>query len=69
MFFQIARETILLLINNIYMKKLCSHMRAQVTCEIVNFNINTFNRKSTKNTSHFCHALVNVWVFLLFSTI
>ena len=50
----------------IYMKKVCSRMRAQVTCEIVNFNINTFSRKSTKNANHFvtCKCLN---FFVLFS--
>jgi hypothetical protein len=48
-----------------YIKKLCSHVDAYVTCEIDNFNINNFIRKSTKNASYIL-SLVNVWVFYYF---
>ena len=61
-FSKLQQETILL------HKKLCSHVRGQVTCEIVNFNINNLNRKSTKNASHF-HHLEMFGYFVLFSAI
>ena len=38
-------------------------MRGQVTCEIVNFNKNNFNRKSTKKLQPFL-SIVSVWFFL-----
>ena len=39
-----------------------------MTCEIINSNINNFNRKSTENASHFCHlrkCLGFLYYFLL----
>jgi hypothetical protein len=56
-------------INDIHKKIICSHMRAYIghmRNSFNNFNINNFNRKSTKNASHFCHCkcLVILYYFV-----